>query len=779
MSKTFRSDQHGDLQVPDNFAELPEADQQKILQQAAKIKNTNIAPMSATRVAGGVLDEALQGLTLYSSDEIGGAASEVLNIPKTIFTDQEFGDAYNRRVTKKRQDYKDFQQAYPKTAVTSNIVGSVAPIGVSLLLGGPAGGTSTIAPTLARTKGILDSSRLLAGGMTKPGARLAEKTAEGFKMGAAQGAFAGVAGNESDAESIGGVIADKGTSGLFGGITGAAIGTALPPVVQGSIYLGNKLLLQPIIRTAQNLSKSNPTFTSDEIVAIKDIGKLFLNDEISTEQIINQIKKNVSADKLEGVTPVEILADYAGDAVKRKLRGMNIVTPGTKISSTLTERGSGTVEQKGANILEGEQSNIQSTRVASSLDESVKKTIKTKGINLSDGVDEIQNAIQKKLSPLYTKAFDENKTVSNLELYKFLEVPTIKNAYKAAKDAYLLETQKLNPGKSISMDDLGIPDVKDLFIKNAEGRITGVTKELPLIFLDQIKRAADAKTFALKTTTGSNKIDQRTVELRKDVANQFRDLLKNSVKGNDYANVLKQASDRFALGDAFEIGAKLRKKSIKLDAFKTKFNSLKTDAEKDAFRMGVFEEILNDINTTTDTANLSKKLLDTPALANKIKILFTDIPGGAEAFINRLIREDKIARTNQTVLGGSNTAEKQIDASPMLQNLSDAVVALTAPTSSAGIRAEATLTNKAQNVLFDKSGRERRAFLNTMLNQNPKTQIEMLNLMEQLQRQSQIESMRSNFARSSLIRNASPYSANATQDFLSGINNDTSNGENR
>ena len=31
MSKTFRSDQYGDLQVPDNYEELSKADQQKIL----------------------------------------------------------------------------------------------------------------------------------------------------------------------------------------------------------------------------------------------------------------------------------------------------------------------------------------------------------------------------------------------------------------------------------------------------------------------------------------------------------------------------------------------------------------------------------------------------------------------------------------------------------------------------------------------------------------------------------------------------------------------------
>ncbi len=103
MSKTFRSDKYGDLQVPDNFAELSEADQQKVLQQAIKIKNTNVAPMSPLRIGMGVIDEGIQGLTLGTSDEIGAAFSEFKNLPKTIFTDQEFGDAFKRRVDKKEK----------------------------------------------------------------------------------------------------------------------------------------------------------------------------------------------------------------------------------------------------------------------------------------------------------------------------------------------------------------------------------------------------------------------------------------------------------------------------------------------------------------------------------------------------------------------------------------------------------------------------------------------------------------------------------------------------
>lgn len=772
MSEIAETEKYGNVVVPDGFGTASDAEQQAMLREALDITSgATSEPMSALEIGAGILDAALQGLTIYTSDEIGGAASEVLNIPKTIFTDQEFGDAYNRRVAKKRQDYKNFGDQYPKTAIGSNVVGGVLPIAASYFLGGPAGAAPTAA-TSARIKGILDSSRLLAGGMTKPGATLAQKTVEGIKLGATQGLVAGVGSNESDAETFGGLIADKAGSGAIGSITGAGIGTVLPSAISSTAFLGNKLLIQPFKFVRNKLSGAAPSeFSKEEIKAINNIGKLFLNDEISAEDIIIQIKKNVSADKLEGVTPVEILADYGGDAVIRKLRGLNIVTPGSKISTTLSERGSGTVEQKGTDILEDQTSNIQSTRIIDSLEESSGKTIKTEGINLSSGIDEIQELIQKRLGPLYTKAFDENKTVGNLDLYKFLEVPAIKAEYNAAKNAYLLETQKLNPGKRILMDDLGIPDLKNLFIRNADGQITGVTKELPLMFLDQIKRAVDTKTFALKTTTGSNKIDKRTVDLRKNVANQFRDLLKNSVKGDDYANVLNQASDRFALGDAFEMGAKLRNRSIKSDTFKKAFNNLKTDAEKDAFRMGVFEEILTDINKLGDNTNLAKKLLDTPDIRNKIKILFAGIPGGGKAFINRLIREDKIAKTNQTVLGNSSTAEKGVDAADAggwMQNLSDAVVAFTAPTSSAGIRAEANLSNKAANTFFDKAGKERQAYLNTLLNQNPNKQMTMLDLMQELQRQEIIKSGGGNFARSSLMRNLAPSGAASTQDFLIG-----------
>ena len=167
-----------------------------------------------------------------------------------------------------------------------------------------------------------------------------------------------------------------------------------------------------------------------------------------------------------------------------------------------------------------------------------------------------------------------------MDVYKFLEVPIIRDAYETARRNYLVKLQQ-NNNKPIQ--DSGIPSLNALFIRNADGKITGVTKELPLEFLDQIKRAVDRKTFNLQTTTSVQKIGPDVVSSRKNVANQFREILKDSAKGGEYTTALAESADKFALNDAFKLGQQLQKRSTKGSDFKKAFNSLSTDAEKDAF----------------------------------------------------------------------------------------------------------------------------------------------------------------------------------------------------
>ena len=71
------------------------------------------------------------------------------------------------------------------------------------------------------------------------------------------------------------------------------------------------------IKGKKVFSKKTLDFTKEEEKEINNISNLFLRDEVDIDEIILRIQQNVSADKLENISPVEILADYGGDAVKR------------------------------------------------------------------------------------------------------------------------------------------------------------------------------------------------------------------------------------------------------------------------------------------------------------------------------------------------------------------------------------------------------------------------------------------------------------------------------
>ena len=90
------------------------------------------------------------------------------------------------------------------------------------------------------------------------------------------------------------------------------------------------------------------------------------------------------------------MADYGGNAVKRKLRGINIRVPSFNITKNyqkeLPDYGTKGLDFAG-NIL-----NIQSTRILSTLEDTAKQ-IDTKNINLESGIDDVIASVDKKLTP--------------------------------------------------------------------------------------------------------------------------------------------------------------------------------------------------------------------------------------------------------------------------------------------------------------------------------------------------------------------------------------------
>lgn len=748
MSKIFESDQYGDLPIPDNFENLSKPEQQQILRQAVSLKQKEL-PSSDVGMASGIARNALQGLTFGFSDEIGAGIGAGID---TLFTDKTFNESFDRRVEDSRSKLKSFSKANPKTALAADVAGSIAPVALSFLLtpftgGASQTGTATTAARLsAKGKKVLDSTPFLAGNVSKPGTNLLRKSYEGGKLGGLQGLLAGF--GYSDTDNNLDRSLDTGGTGLFG----TAIGAALPPALKA----GGKVIGGTYNAAKNLIPTSTSTFTKAEVNAIRNITDQFLNDDISAEQVVLKIQDNIAADKLEGLTPAEILADFGGETVARKLRGIKVQVPGSKVDETLISRTTGTDEVKAASI-GSDAPNIQSTRVAKSLEDTSKKTIKTEGINLEGGIEDIESAIQTKLRPLYDTAYAKNTAIDSLDVYTEInKSPILRDAYKKAKGLY--NERLVARGE----DPVNIPSLNKLYEKE-KGQIVDVTELLPLEFLDMIKRVADQTTFkAVKEGT----IDAQMAGPRKTIANNFRDILKSSVQGDEYVSALNQASDKFGLSDAYTKGIAANKVSANTKTFKSAYDDLKTDAEKDAFRVGVFQSITDQLYKVKDSQNVVNNILGSPLLRNKLDILFEGNEAAKQQFISRLLRESKMAQTNKIVTGGPNTADKFVDQSQAVDSLEEIGIIAQQPTSSAGLRAQGSLFSRAKNLITDPSGSKSNAYSNILMESNPQRQMEIIELMQQLQNQQRFKNTLSNLG----TRGATRVGVNQFGDFLGSSN---------
>jgi len=717
------------------------------LKQKSLVGNT--IPQTDVGMASGITRNALQGLTFGFSDEIGAGVGAGID---TLFTDKTFNESFDRRVEDSRSKLKSFSKANPKTALAADVVGSIAPVAASFLLtpftgGASQTGTATTAARLAaKGKKVLDSTPLLAGNVAKPGTNLLRKSYEGAKLGGKQGLLAGYGYSDADNNL------DKSLDTAGTGLLGTTLGAALPPALK----VGGKVI-GGISNAIQNaIPKSTSTFDKAEVNAIRNITDQFLNDDISAEQVVLKIQDNIAADKLEGLSPAEILADFGGEAVARKLRGIKVRLPGSNVDETLIGRTTGTDEVKAASI-GSDAPNIQSTRVGKSLEDTSKKTIKTEGINLEGGIDDIESAIQTKLRPLYDTAYAKNTAVNNLDVYTEInKSPVLRNAYQKAKGLY---NEKLI---ARGEDPVNIPSLNKLY-KKEKKQIVGVTELLPLEFLDMIKRVADQTTFkAVREGT----IDAQMAGPRKKIANNYRDTLKSSVQGDEYVSALDQASDKFGLSDAYNKGIAANKVSANTKTFKSAYDNLKTDAEKDAFRVGVFQSITDQLYRVKDSQNVVNNILGSPLLRNKLDVLFEGNEAAKQQFISRLLRESKMAQTNKLVTGGSNTADKLVDESQAIQSIEELGIVAQQPTSSAGVRAGGSLFSRARELITDPTGSKSNALSNVLMESNPQRQMEIMELMQQLQNQQRFKNTLSNLG----TRGATRVGVNQFGDFLGSSN---------
>jgi len=635
-----------------------------------------------------IISSAISGLTFGWSDEIEAAA---IATKDSLFGNADWGEAFDKRLAKERAGQQAFRQLKPGQDIAGEVIGGFIPTAIALLATPFTGGASLGALTAAQ------------------GARVGfkELAKRGAKVGTGVGALSGA----GYAEGTG----DKVLGGVIGAGVGGTLGAALPTLGAG------------IGRTVGML-RSTPVqgFSKDEQKALKQISNAFAKDEISPEEVIKQIQINVDADKLVGQTPIEVLADFGGEAVRRKLGAARTLAPEIQADQRLLSRTSGTGEQKAEAIVSGIEPNIQSSRIMAGVEEA-SKSIRTKGINLKSGIDDISEAMQQKVNPLYDKTFNNpnNTRIKDFKIYDFInENPEIKNSYKKAIRPYQLQAE------ANGRVPQRIPGSFDDVIKlDKNGNIVEILEPLPLEFLDQIKRLSDEKIFSNVKLKGLSK---RLANLQKGPINEYRDLLKKYADGDEYKLALSNASDKLSLNSAFDDGVKMSKSAATSDQFKTAINKLSSPAEKDAFRVGVFQQIQEDLLGTKDNIDLVKKLWDSPKLRSKLNALFEGDETALKAFVDKLKREAKIQLTASKVTGGSQTADKAQDAINLQRLLTDMAVS--------GAGSETT-----QRPIFEYGAQSISKLLtskpeqvgNLLLNQSPRRQQEILRAMEELRKSAQ------------------------------------------
>lgn len=394
--------------------------------------------------------------------------------------------------------------------------------------------------------------------------------------------------------------------------TGAAFGAAIPP----AIAKGGKLVQSLYRGMVDRLPYRQNT------VALRKLAEAMNRDELTPGQAF---------EKVAGMGDEAMIAD-AGPNV-RTLANMVYNRPGKGkkiLSDALTKR------QEGVRGPDSVLRGTQSQRVMKSIDDLVPEDYHA----TKQGI-----ANENKAAQFYDEAYSGNKFIESGEIDRLLKTPDGKSALKKA--ARMMRNEMEN----VSAVD---PELTAA-LKEAEGVATGsgVGRGLKLKTLDYVKRAlGDMEQKAMRS--GNREQARITGNLRK----QLTKAMDVADETGAYKQARKLASDKFANQEAIESGFNFMTKKFGSPAeMKTALSEMST-AEKHYFRIGAAQAIKSKLDDLVVRADATKKVMDIPALEQKVKTAFGD-DEMFRRYIGNLENEKEMFKTYAKVLKGSETAERE------------------------------------------------------------------------------------------------------------------------
>lgn len=402
---------------------------------------------------------------------------------------------------------------------------------------------------------------------------------------------AGLATAARTASALGGGAAARAIGAGAGGGIGAAELAAVTPTEEGTLPARAREVAQSA--ALGTLGGAALSGAGQAIGATARGVKGLVSKQAPEEIIARTAKPGTIPELLEELKTApadspKFLADIGGDDFKGLTRAVGKLSGGKDIVVDALEK-----RAKGA-----------VTRVTNQLSKDISSVDTYFG-----SLDDIAKARSKIASPLYKKAFEEGQNISNDKINNLLGDERIKRAITTAKR------------------DFGVrPDAK---INSLET-------------LDGAKKALD-DTIGEAIRQGKNNKVRAFTQLKNELVTELDKSAPSYKKARDIF------SDFTSVEKAQEQGLQFNK--LQPEQLKKVFNNL-TVSEKDAFRIGVRENLRKAAEETGRTGSAAARVLKNENVENRLKVVMGN---KFNSFKKRMEEEIAAADTKFKVLGGSRT----------------------------------------------------------------------------------------------------------------------------
>lgn len=462
--------------------------------------------------------------------------------------------------------------------------------------------TNPVAANALYATGIVTGVASGAGVAAKTGLKMASTVGGRMAQGGGAGALSGAATGAGDSDKNSEVLRDGGVGAGVGLVTGAVA----TPLLEGAVRVG-----KPLVKKALSAFSKQGNVPKENNVA----------NELALEAM-----------SLDGDTPQDLLARLAEakytnkDATISDVAGENLAA-----LSEWAFGSAGKAKQKAAKMYAERESGALGRFMADLRDNL------SDGTAFSDTFDEVVKRRADEAAPLYREAYAQEPALSGV-MESLLKRPSIAAAWPAAKRLAAEEGKEL-------------------------------PQTLEIIDGDIILRSApDWETWhyiqrGLRDVARSESSNNGATDYSRKVGGTLKELLREMDDLNPaYAKARKTYSDESTTLDAMEAGLGILKgETDKADSlFEVTVKNIKamSDAERESYRLGAARALLGVAYRPLGERRIARNIVRDPRIRQKLRAAWDD-PGQADAFLDRIHAELKMADRANQITGNSRTTPRE------------------------------------------------------------------------------------------------------------------------